>query len=113
MRRNVLMAFAATALLGGCSSSQGPDPSALSTLKVVTATTGSNLDADGYQLRGTLLTSRHLGINDSTVYDSVQFGDRSFTLDSVAGNCVVAGGATQTRFIPAGTSRQVFDITCS
>ncbi|MGH7532961.1 MAG: hypothetical protein ACREL4_06700, partial [Gemmatimonadales bacterium] len=103
------------ALLAGCSSPSGPDPGTLTSVKIVTKTSGSNLDADGYRLLTALNTPRHIGINDSTVYDTLQFGDHQFTLDSVATNCVVdSGGAVQNWYLPvSNANRFTYYVTCT
>lgn len=115
MTRNVWKLFAATALLAGCSSPSGPDSGTRASVKIVTKTSGANLDPDGYQLLTTLNAPRHIGINDSTVYDTLQFGNHTFTLDSVATNCVVdSGGASQNWYLYVGNSnRFTYYITCS
>ncbi|MGH7591641.1 MAG: hypothetical protein ACREL2_09390, partial [Gemmatimonadales bacterium] len=105
MTRSVLKILAATALLAGCSSPSGPDSSTQASVKIVTKTGGSNLDADGYRILTALNSPRHIGINDSTVYDTMQFGNHTFTLDSVAATCQVdSGGAVQSWYLTVGNS---------
>jgi hypothetical protein len=115
MTRSALTLLAATALLMGCSSSSGPDSATRASVKIVTNTHGTNLDADGYRLLTTLEAPRHIGVNDSTVYDTLQFGNHTFTLDSVASNCVVdSGGATQNWYLFVGNSnRFTYYVTCT
>ena len=114
MHRNLLRILAATALLAGCSSS-GPDANTQASIKILTKTSGTNLDPDGYRLQTALNAPRHIGVNDSTVYDTLQFGNHIFTLDSVASNCVVdSGGASQTVYLFVGNAnRFTYYVTCS
>ncbi|HET7024990.1 MAG TPA: hypothetical protein VFI39_07300 [Gemmatimonadales bacterium] len=114
MTRNGWKLFAATALLVGCSGPSGPDSATQASVKIVTKTSGANFDPDGYWIATTLNASRHVGVNDSTVYDSMQFGDHTFRLDSVATNCVVDSGAVHTWYLFVGNSnRFTFNVTCS
>ena len=115
MTRSALTVLAATALLLGCSSSSGPDSATQANVMIVTNTHGTNLDATGYRLLTALRAPRHIGINDSTVYDTLQFGNHTFTLDSVASNCVVdSAGAVQTWYLFVGNSnRFTYYVTCT
>ena len=113
MHRNLLRILATTALLAGCSSS-GPDANTQADIKIFTKTGGTNLDADGYRLQTQLNAPRHIGINDSTAYDSLQFGNHIFTLDSIASNCVVdSGSAVDTVYLFVGNAnRFTYYVTC-
>lgn len=115
MTRSTLTVLAATALLLGCGGSSGPDSATQATVKIVTKTHGTNLDPNGYRLLTTLRAPRDIGVNDSTVYDTLQFGNHTFTLDSVATNCVVdSAGATQTWYLFVGNSnRFTYYVTCT
>ena len=113
MYRTAIAATLAAAIVAvACSGSSGPDPFTKSNLKLVTQTTGTNLDADGYRIQITSHTPVHLNANDSTVLDSIQFGDRTFIIDSIAGNCTI-DSTTQHRYVPVGNSRIEFDFVCS
>jgi hypothetical protein len=111
MTRSVLLALMASAVVVACSST-GPDPYTNSNLKIVTHTGGINLDPDGYRIQITALPPVHLGANDSVTIDSIQFGDRTFTIDSIAGNCTI-DSTVQHRYVPVGNVRIEFDFTCS
>ena len=115
MHRNLLRILATTALVAGCSSSSGPDANTQASIKILTKTSGANLDADGYRILTALNSPHHIGVNDSTTYDTLQFGNHTFTLDSVASNCVVdSGGATQTVYLFVGNAnRFTYYVTCS
>lgn len=110
-RTAIAAAVAAAMVAAACSDNGGPDPYTKSNLKLVTHTGGTNLDADGYRIQITSLSPIHLNANDSTVLDSIQFGDRTFTIDSIAGNCSI-DSTVQHRYVPVGNSRIEFDITC-
>lgn len=111
MRRKLLTPLLATALVVGCSSS-GTSPNTDASIKIVTKTIGSNLDPDGYRVLITLASPHHIGINDSVVIDSLQFGDRTFTLDSVASNCAVDSATAQVYLFVGNANRHEFDVTC-
>lgn len=112
MRRTLIAAALAAAVVAACSDNGGPDPFTKSNLKLVTNTTGTNLDPDGYRIQITSHSPVHLGANDSTVLDSIQFGDRTFIIDSIAGNCSI-DSATQHRYVPVGNVRIEFDVICT
>lgn len=113
MRRTLIAAAVATAIaVAACSDNGGPDPFTKSNLKLVTHTSGVNLDSTGYRIQITALSPIHLNANDSTVLDSIQFGDRTFIIDSIQGNCSI-DSTTQHRYVPVGNSRIEFDFTCS
>lgn len=116
MTRSVLKLLAATVLLVGCSGPSGPDSSTQASVKIVTQTGGVNLPSASYKYRllTTLNAPRDIGLNDSTVYVALQFGNHTFTLDSVATNCVVdSGGAVQTWYLfVGGSNRFTYWVTC-
>lgn len=111
-RLTLLATLAFAAAVAACSNSTGPDPATRSNLKLVTHTTGTNLDPDGYHIDITSAPSVNLGANDSVEIDDIQFGDRVFTFSGVAANCSM-DSTVQHRFVPAGNSTLKFDITCS
>jgi WD40 repeat protein len=81
-------------------------------LRVVTVTTGADIDPDGYFM--TVDGSSHLlPTNGSATITGVGEGARSVTLGGAVPNCVVADGATRTIFVQyAATTEVVFNISC-
>lgn len=112
MRRATVLALLLAAATVGCSDSSGPDPYTLATLKLVTHTSGTTPDPDGYRIQITAHPPVHLGANDSTTLDSLQYGDRVFTIDSIAPNCSI-DSTVQHRYVPVGNVRFEFDFNCS
>ena len=60
---------------------------ALGSVKVVTTTTGTPPDADGYTVHVAGVAAQTVGANDSIVVGGVAVGDLAFTVGGVAGNC--------------------------
>ena len=115
MRLSIFVGLVGLAAVTGCADS-GVDPSQVSSVRIITATGGTNLDADGYHVTLSGVPGVHIGINDTVTFTGVVFGDKTLTLDSVAGNCAVQNGASQPVFVPAGGSNfqaPILNVTCS
>ena len=98
---------ASTTFTVSCSSLTGD-------LHVTTSTSGSNQDPDGYALSVDGGPTQHVAINDSLTLQGLAAGSHSVQLDSVAANCTVGGGATQTVTVPnGGTVTAAFSVSCS
>src|SRR5439155_16072420 len=83
-------------------------------LDVTTATTGSDLDPDGYTITADGTTSQSIGINGSVTFRGVSAGSHTVALSGVAPNCSVDGGNSQTVTVPSGgTGTTAFTITCT
>jgi hypothetical protein len=83
------------------------------TLTVTTATTGANLDPDGYTVTVDGTNSSSIADNGSHSFASLSSGSHSVTLSGVAANCTVSGGSSQTANVPAGGSVTVaFQVNC-
>ncbi|HEX4562237.1 MAG TPA: PKD domain-containing protein [Gemmatimonadales bacterium] len=82
-------------------------------LTVTTATTGSNLDADGYTATVDGSNSQAVGINASVTFSNLSGGSHTVVLSGVASNCAVSGSASQTATVPAGGSASAaFAVSC-
>jgi hypothetical protein len=82
-------------------------------LRVITNTSGSTLDPDGYTLvlDGTL--GYTMGLNDEQILSKLP-GQYSLELTEVAGNCTVAGDNPRTVTVPAReTTVSTFQVTCA
>jgi WD40 repeat protein len=99
------------ALLGtGCNDSTAP---ANGTIEVTVASTGSDIDPDGYTV---LVDSRvwaHVTASNTIALAGVPAGDHSIRLDNLASNCTVTGANPRTVSVVAdGTVTASFPITC-
>jgi hypothetical protein len=82
-------------------------------LRVITATSGSELDPDGYTVTVDGANSRTMTVNDTTIYTGVQDGPRQVQLSGVAGNCSVSGSNPRNVNVPAdGQGSTTFNVTC-
>jgi hypothetical protein len=89
-------------------------PAAAGTLRITTATTGTDLDADGYTIAIDGGTAQVIGVNTSVSLTSVGAGEHSIQLGGVSGNCVVAeANPRSATVVAAGTAEVAFAITCS
>jgi hypothetical protein len=79
------------------------------------ATSGANLDSNGYQLVINESTSQPVSANGGVTFTGLQPGAYQVSLNDVAENCVVQGpGTTRSFTITAGSTTMVdFDIDCS
>ena len=83
------------------------------TLNVTTATTGSNLDPDGYSVSVDGGSGTSIADNGSQSFTNLSSGNHTVTLSGIAANCTVSGGTTQTANVPAGGSATAaFQVTC-
>jgi len=91
------------------------------TLHVITNTTGSGLDPDGYLLvvggmipnSGTML-GYPMGLNDEEILSQALPGQHSLELTEVASNCMVAGDNPRTVTVAAReTTVAIFQVTCA
>ena len=81
-------------------------------VRVVTVTTGADLDPDGY-----IVTvdgaSYPLAVNGVATIAGVGIGFRPMTLNGVTPNCLVADGPTRTPLVPlGGMAEVVFSVGC-
>ncbi|WP_445664885.1 IPT/TIG domain-containing protein [Fodinibius sp. AD559] len=84
------------------------------TLQVITGTTGSDLDSDGYAvvLDGDNGTS--IGINDTLYFNDLESESYQLELTDIANNCSLSGSNPRTEDITAGdTTSTTFQTTCS
>ena len=92
------------------------------TLELITATTGSEVDADGYALliaRAPDSGDHHVDIDpaalpsNGTATRTLWVGTYTLTLTGVAVNCAVSGGATRQATVDTGATLAVsFDVGC-
>jgi hypothetical protein len=88
-------------------------------LQVITNTTGSGLDSDGYALHvGGLLPDAvieyPMELSDEEILSQVLPGQYSLELTEVAGNCAVAGDNPRTVTVAArDMTVSTFQVTCA
>ncbi|HEX6434849.1 MAG TPA: hypothetical protein VFZ87_11430, partial [Gemmatimonadales bacterium] len=83
-------------------------------LQVVTATTGSELDPDGYTFSLDGQAPQPIADNAPVTLTSLAAGSHTVALSSVAGNCVVDGANPRPVRITGGATAEVsFAITCA
>jgi len=91
-----------------------PAPASSGNLTVTAATTGSNVDADGYTVTVDGGSPQAIGINASVSYPNLASGNHTVSISGVAANCTVSGGTSQTVTVPSGgTVTAAFSVTCS
>lgn len=86
-------------------------------IAISTATTGMDLDANGYTVQVDNATPRTLAVNATTTFEGLSAGDHSITLDGTAANCTAAGDNPRTVSVTTGrvtrdTARTTFQVSC-
>lgn len=100
----------------GCGGGPGGSPTGPTEgiLEVVTSTTGSALDPDGYSLTVDDGKAQPLAPNDVDTVPSLTVGTHTVTLAGVAPNCLLGGVNPRTVDVAAGgVARLRFEVTCS
>ncbi|HET6639033.1 MAG TPA: hypothetical protein VFH82_09660 [Gemmatimonadota bacterium] len=83
-------------------------------LDVVTATSGEDLDPDGYSVSVGGGAATPIGVEDTLGFPGLTPGDYEVLLSNVAANCTVAGDNPRTVAVSAGaTAETTFAVTCS
>src|SRR3989441_3499841 len=87
--------------------------SAVGSLIVVTSTTGTALDPDGYTVTVDGTQAQAIATNGSVTFDGLVAGPHSVQLSGVADNCTVSGTNPEIVSVPAGdAARTTFTVTC-
>jgi dipeptidyl aminopeptidase/acylaminoacyl peptidase len=108
----------AVATIAGCSSDDsdgnpsGPTP--VGTIRVVTTTTGSGTDTDGYTVT-VLQVTKPIATNDAVLFENVAPGDYSVSLDDIDTGCAVSGTNPRTGVVVTDGNTTVvnFNIVCT
>jgi len=86
----------------------------LAAISVGAATTGDDVDPDGYGVTIDGSTPQPLSINGSVLISGLTPGDHEVGLSGVADNCAIDGPNPQTVAAPSGrTSNAAFSVSCS
>ena len=89
-------------------------PPTVGAIRISTSTTGSDLDADGYQFAIDGGAAQPIASNGQVRINQVSVGTHTVVLSGIADNCSLAGGAARTVSIAAGQTADVaFSIECS
>jgi hypothetical protein len=82
-------------------------------LRIITSTTGSELDPDGYTVLVSGQSSRSMTANDTTTYVDIADGVHQVELTDVAGNCSVSASNPRNVNVPANNQiSTTFNVTC-
>jgi hypothetical protein len=88
-------------------------PPALGSIRIVTSTTGSNSDADGYTFAIDDGPTQAIPTTSAARLDDVAPGDHSVALSGLASNCGLTGIRSRGVTVRAGeTADAVFTVTC-
>jgi hypothetical protein len=88
-------------------------PAGAGTLRVKTATTGADLDPDGYTLSVDGGKAQPIGVNGTAVLANIAGGTHSVKLTGAASNCTIQGANPRSASVSAGATVEVsFTVTC-
>ncbi|MEP7226284.1 MAG: kelch repeat-containing protein [Gemmatimonadales bacterium] len=92
-----------------------PPPANAGSLRITTATTGADVDADGYTFAVDGGSRQTIEINASAPsVTNISAGQHTVLLSGVAANCTIADGVTRTVTVTAGGTTEVtFAVTCA
>ena len=110
--------FVPVLMLGvfGCGGGSGGGPTGPTegTLEIITSTTGSDLDVDGYSLTVDEGAANPLAPNGADTVASLAVGNHTVTLAGVASNCTLGDENPRSVEIAAGSMASLqFEIACS
>lgn len=111
--RRLLWVLLVPAVLGACEDTTGPE-NGDSAVEVSTATTGEDLDADGYTavLAGAL--RQDVGVVDTVTFAGIAGASYQVELQEVADNCRVEGSNPRgVTVAEADTAATTFSVTCT
>ncbi|MEO8090038.1 MAG: galactose oxidase-like domain-containing protein [Gemmatimonadales bacterium] len=89
-------------------------PPGTGNLRVITTTSGPDVDADGYTLSVVGGATQPVGVNATTTLTSLVAGSHSVALSGLAGNCTLAGpNPRSVAVIASATTDLNFAVVCS
>lgn len=113
MRFNLFFLLGPIALLLGAAGCESPPEPTLGALRASVATTGGDLDEDGYGLTVDAAQQQTVGLNATVVISGLPTGSHAVELSGVAANCTVSGGNPRPVTITSGDTAQVaFPVDC-
>ncbi len=84
----------------------------LATIRLVTHTTGTEPDPDGYLVTVAGVSEQPIGIEDTVELSDVPAGPRQIVLDGVAANCFPGPLQRRIDLAPGQTTVVVFEVNC-
>lgn len=98
-----------------CSEENGPtDTVTDGSIQVQVATTGSDLDPDGYTVLVNDANGQAVGLDGSVTFSDLAEGNYEVSIEGLAANCSVTGDNPQTVSVTAGQVAQTaFDVVCT
>lgn len=103
----------AAALVSGCSDDETPAGPVVGSLEIAVATTGEEMDADGYFVVVGDGSPQAIGVNGTLTISGLAPTSLKVELTDVATNCSVAGSNPRTVVVAAGaTVSTTFNIAC-
>src|SRR5207249_4045743 len=87
------------------------------TIEITAATSGADIDPDGYTIQVDAGTAQALAVNGTIRFEGLQGGSHTVTLAGAATNCPVAADNPRTVSVTTGavkrdTARTTFQVTC-
>lgn len=115
MRNALILSFLAVlptlAACGGDGGNGVTEPTG--SLQVTVATTGEDLDSDGYRCSLDGGASRAVAVNGQTTFTGLDGGNHSVELTDIADNCTVSGTNPHNVTVTAGaTAQTTFQVSC-
>lgn len=111
-RSTFALLLGAAALLGGACTDYGSGDAFGDLTLITTTDTAGTPDPDGYTLKIGGMAAVPIGDNDTVVATHLAIGDYKVILSGLAAGCVVAGGDTQTVYVPIGNLKHFLAVTC-
>lgn len=103
------MAIAALPACGG----DNLAPPTEGAIRIITTTTGSDLDPDGYSVTVDDQPEEAVGIVDELTVSDLSLGDHNVTLTGVVQNCSLGGAGSRTVNVVGGdTTNVTFRVSC-
>ena len=101
-------------LVAASCKSDTTEPPTVGSIQVDVATTGSDLDADGYTVLVDGGSGEAVGVSGSVTFSDLSQGNHEVTLDGLAANCSVTGSNPRTVSVTAGEVSQItMDVVCA
>lgn len=98
----------------GCGGENDIGGPSLGAVEVKTATTGQEIDLDGYAVSVDVGQNKPIGVNGTVMISGLDAGDHEVELTGVAATCAVAGSNPRTVAVTAKeTALTVFEVTCA
>lgn len=112
-RRAVIALSTILSLMAACSGSDSTDPLGVrATLQIQVASTGTDVDFDGYVLSVDGQSPQRVSANGSIAVE-VAAGVRRVTISSISSNCTATAGVERTVTAVAGRTTSVgYDVVC-